>query len=171
MKERYSTMKLWHYKLIPFLLDKQLKKQLKTLNYIINRKALNKSYMYVHEYGKEQLLVYIKLVENEMKKRNLKIKELKNYNNYFKRIIEDAKAYENFNNFSFCKLYKLFPCHHTEKYFEECYTNLVNMYKKRHKSSEIETYNKLISFYKKRLEHFQLVERQVLKILNHENNN
>lgn len=108
-------MRLWHYKLIPYLPDKQLLSQWRELNSIFKKQDKHILINYIYEYPKEDLLGYTYLVIEEMQKRKFKIKSVSNCISYFGKMFlnESVKApCEPFNN------------HHHNFYLLTCFTNL-----------------------------------------------
>ena len=87
-------MRLWHYKLIQYLPKSQLVAQWRELNSIYKKQDNHILINYIYSYDKSDLLVYSNLVINEMTKRNYKIKNWENYNNYFKDIDEISLYYD-----------------------------------------------------------------------------
>lgn len=67
-------MRLWHYRLISFLPDSQLKEQWKDLNTIFRRQPRDILIDYVYLYPKADLLTYTDIVMSEMIRRGMKPK-------------------------------------------------------------------------------------------------
>lgn len=89
-------MRLWHYQLIPYLPNSQLVSQWRELNAIFTKETNHILINYIYDYSKEELYDYTNLVLDELKKRNINIKTLNNYNRYFMDIqdyIESLKPY------------------------------------------------------------------------------
>ena len=68
-------MRLWHYKLIPFLPRSQLLAQWRELNSIFAKQDRHILINYVYEYQKKNLYYYTNLVLDEMRKRGYKTKK------------------------------------------------------------------------------------------------
>ena len=110
-------MRLWHYKLLPYLPDSQLVAQWRELNSIYKKQDKHILINYVYTYPKENLLLYSRMIIREIMKRGYKIKSWENYNNYFKDISNGVVVDKN-----------PFPNHHTDRYLEQCYFNLEEKY-------------------------------------------
>ena len=76
-------MRLWHYKLIPFLPNSQLIAQWRELNSIFKKQDKHILINYVYEYQKLDLYIYSRLVILEMLRRKIVIRSLKNFDNHF----------------------------------------------------------------------------------------
>lgn len=109
-------MRLWHYKLIPFLPNSQLMAQWRELNSIYVKQDDHILINYVYEYPKENLLAYSLLVIKEMLRRDIDIKKWANYDLYFK----DVKLSTKIDN--------PFPNHHDNRYLLQCFYNLQEKY-------------------------------------------
>ena len=83
-------MRLWHYKLIPYLPNSQLIAQWRELNTIFVKQPNHILINYVYDYPKCHLFEYTQLVLQEMEKRGFDITRVKyrNFRNYF-----DTKRY------------------------------------------------------------------------------
>ena len=125
-------MRLWHYKLIPYLPKSQLVSQWKELNSIFKKQDKHILINYVYEYNIQELNYYTDLVINEMGKRNIKIKNWTNYNDMF-------------NEPTNTKL-QPFKRHHTKQYLLECFMNLEEKYFCGQKDFDMATYLKLWNF-------------------------
>ena len=140
-------MRLWHYKLIPFLPNSQLVAQWRELNSIFKKQDKHILINYVYEYPKENLLTYSAIVLAEIKKRGFKIKSYENYRNYF--IDADAKS----SCDGFINLDNPFPNHHTNRYLQQCFYNLQEKYDRGQKDFSEEEYKRLEEFVIKELFH------------------
>ena len=131
-------MRLWHYKLIPFLPKSQLIAQWRELNSIFKKQDKHILINYVYEYDKSHLLAYSMLVMSEMYKRGYKINSSKNFDDYFKdtRLI----AIGDLENF------KPFPLHHDKRYLKQCFYNLQEKYDRGQKDFSKQQYNALLKF-------------------------
>ena len=109
-------MRLWHYKLIPYLPTSQLTAQWKELNSIYKNQPRHLLINYVYDYSKDHLYSYSKLVINELKRRNIKIRSFDNFEEYFARnkvYIDNLMPFHN---------------HHTARYLRQCFYNLQEKY-------------------------------------------
>ena len=79
-------MRLWHYRLIPFLPKSQLIAQWRELNSIFKKQDNHILINYVYEYPKEHLWNYTLMVIKVMKDRGIKINNWKNYASYFANV-------------------------------------------------------------------------------------
>lgn len=76
-------MRLWHWKLIPYLPKSQLLSQWRELNSIYKNQPRHILINYVYEYPKQDLFEYSNLVLKEMLSRGYKVTSTKNFVNYF----------------------------------------------------------------------------------------
>ena len=120
-------MRLWHYRLLPFLPKSQLIAQWRELNSIFKKQDKHILINYVYEYSKENLMWYTELVLAEMLHRRYKIKSTTNMCKYF----EDTKLVEMGNPF---------PRHHTDRYMLQCYYNLQEKFDRGQKDYMLENY-------------------------------
>lgn len=108
-------MRLWHYKLLPYLPKSQLLAQWRELNSIFKKQDKHILINYVYEYDKKDLGIYSNLVIKEMLSRGIKINNWKNYEEYFKgETFYYNELYE----------YKPFKNHHNKRYLLQCFFNL-----------------------------------------------
>lgn len=133
-------MRLWHYKLIPFLPNSQLLAQWRELNSIFKKQDKHILINYVYEYPKANLLYYSVLVVNEMNDRGYKTKMI-NFCNYF--TAEDFAQSTIFNDGD-----NPFPSHHTDRYLLQCFYNLQEKYDRGQKDFSEERFDKLADFIK-----------------------
>jgi len=110
-------MRLWHYRLIPYLPKSQLIAQWRELNSIYVKQDKHILINYIYEYPKYDLEAYSNMVVDEMKKRGIKAN------------LENGKKYFN-DSFTrlFSKDYIPFKKHHTDRYLIQCYYNLQEKY-------------------------------------------
>lgn len=127
-------MRLWHYKLIPYLPKSQLLDQWRELNIIFKKQDKHILINYVYEYHKLDLLVYSDLVIAEMLKRGYKL----NTNNYYRYFGKFDIIYE--------ADYKPFKYHHNSRYLEQCFYNLQEKYDRGQKDFSYEIYDDLLNF-------------------------
>ena len=124
-------MRLWHYKLIPYLPELQLLAQWRELNSIFANKPRHILINYVYNYSKDYLYTYTNLVINEMQKRNIKVKSMEHYNTYFENI--------KYNNEYFVE--------HDDIYLTICYYNLTEKYLRGQKDFSQILWERLNYFY------------------------
>lgn len=110
-------MRLWHYKLLPFLPKSQLLAQWRELNSIFKNQPKHILINYIYEYSKYDLYIYANLVITEMENRGYRIKSIENYKRYFGE--ED-----------FVYIDDPFPDHHDDEYLAICYFNLLEKYQR-----------------------------------------
>lgn len=130
-------MRLWHYKLIPFLPDSQLLAQWRELNSIFKKQDKHILINYVYEYPKYDLLIYSRMIVNEMNYRNFKIKSLDNLYKYFN--IKDL--HDNGTMW-----YEPFLQHQNKRYLKQCFYNLQEKYDRGQKDFSKEQYFNLLEF-------------------------
>lgn len=130
-------MRLWHYKLIPFLPNSQLIAQWRELNSIFKKQDKHILINYVYEYNECHLWNYSRLVIEEMKNRGFKIKSLENFNNYFGSY---PKKY--------LIIHYIFFEHHNNRYLLQCFYNLQEKYDRGQKDFNKEQYERLEAFVK-----------------------
>lgn len=128
LASKEKPMRLWHYKLIPFLPKSQLIAQWRELNSIFKKQDNHILINYVYEYPKEDLMEYTCRLLREMRRRDITIKSKENMNKYFGK-----EKNEIFNNLvSLRKEYKgnyiPFRKHHNNRYLIQCYFNLQEKY-------------------------------------------
>lgn len=109
-------MRLWHYKIIPYLPKSQLIAQWRELNSIFAKQDKHILINYIYNYPKDYLYSYSSCVLDEMKKHGYQIKKWDNYNEYFESL-----------RFSKPNMNLIYSEHNSE-YFEICYWNLREKY-------------------------------------------
>ena len=129
-------MRLWDYRIVPYLPRLQLVAEWRELNSVFKKQDNHILINYIYNYPKEYLLTYTNKVIKEMKKRNIKIKSYANYNNYFEGIVEKKDM--------------VFKEHNIE-YLTICYWNLREKYLRGQKGFSDEEWRKLDDFYQKNL--------------------
>ncbi len=67
-------MRLWHYKLLPFLPKSQLMAQWRELNSIYAKQDKHILINFIYEYDRVELLIYSALVISELKERKVNIR-------------------------------------------------------------------------------------------------
>ena len=136
-------MRLWHYKLIPFLPKSQLLAQWRELNSIFKNQPKHILINYVYEYPKKDLLYYTRLVLAEMNGRGCKIKNQENAELY----LSDVPLRDNL------EMYPLenpdfhpFERHHDDEYLTICYFNLLEKYQRGQKDFDGEAMHRLAEY-------------------------
>ena len=133
-------MRLWHYKLIPFLPDKQLRGQWSELNDIFSNQKNHILINYVYEYPKDDLFIYSAMIVEEMHKRGYAIKFSENFNNYFGLDMYKRP----------CD-YTPFKRHHNNRYLQQCFYNLQEKFDRCQKDFSEEQFKQLEKFVIKEL--------------------
>lgn len=132
-------MRLWHYKLIPYLPKSQLLAQWRELNSIFKKQDKHILINYIYDYDKRVLHDYSCEVMSEMANRGYKIKSTENFYNYF--IDEGITGYKGAR-------FK----EHDKEYLTICYYNLKEKYLRGQKDFTKECWDKLDYFVRKELE-------------------
>lgn len=130
-------MRLWHYKLLPYLPRLQLQSQWRELNSIYKKQDKHILINYIYDYSKEYLLVYSLQVIKELRNRGINVKTMDNFNSYF---------YEYKSTF----IDKSFP-EHNDRYLLQCYYNLQEKYDRGQAEFTKEQFDKLTIFVQKEL--------------------
>ena len=133
-------MRLWHYKLIPFLPKSQLLAQWRELNSIYKKQDKHILINYVYEYPREDLLAYSLLVMSEMNERGIEIKKTENFDSYFSGVY--VKNIPNLESFI------PFKNHHNNRYLLQCFYNLQEKYDRGQKDFRYGLYLDLEDFVK-----------------------
>ena len=119
-------MRLWHYKLLPYLPKQQLLGQWQELNSIFKNENKHILINYVYKYDCEDLYNYATLVINEMTNRNYKT-NIKNLCRYF----DDREFYAlgfTGNTMDLWSDKPPFKNHHNNEYLKICCWNLYEKY-------------------------------------------
>ena len=130
-------MRLWHYKLIPYLPKSQLLAQWRELNSIYKKQDKHILINYIYEYDMGELYSYSIMILNEFMDRGYKIKSSDNYMNYFRNIIGSGRI-----------TITPFNRHHNEQYLIQCFYNLQEKYDRGQKDFSRAEYEKLENFIK-----------------------
>lgn len=149
-------MRLWDYRLLPYLPKSQLIAQWRELNSIFKKQDKHILINYVYEYEKVNLVEYTLLVVKEMNNRGFKITSFHNAYNYFNDmlcscIFKEAYIPNEFIN-GFLSGRNPFPLHHTNRYLVQCFYNLQEKYDRGQLDFSSEIYNKLEGFVRDYLE-------------------
>lgn len=105
-------MRLWHYKLIPYLPKSQLLAQWRELNSFFAKQDKHILINYIYRYDKEYLRTYAWDVINEMLKRGYKVNTMDHAARYFGEM-----------TFQECDESKRFA-EHNHRYLQQCFFNL-----------------------------------------------
>lgn len=132
-------MRLWHYKLIPFLPKSQLLAQWRELNSIFKKQDKHILINYIYEYPKENLFNYSCMVINKMIQKKIKITSSKAMRDYFE--VDEI----NFSNI----VDNPFPQHHNFRYLQQCFFNLEEKFDRGQKDFSREQYDELQELYSK----------------------
>ena len=130
-------MRLWDYRLIPYLPKSQLLAQWRELNSIFKKQDKHILINYIYDYDKRPLLNYSQSVMREMFNRGYKIRCLDNYFKYFEKT--NSFGTERFKE-------------HNDEYLIICYYNLKEKYIRGQKDFTKEIWENLEEFYKKEIE-------------------
>ncbi len=130
-------MRLWHYKLLPYLPKSQLIAQKRECDLIwkdiANGKKTNHILInYIWEYVDylKELSIYYRLLKDEFDKRGFKFNAK---NHRFRWFTED-----------YVKSYKPFNIHHNDRYLLQNFYNLQEKYDRGQKDFDYTTYKKLL---------------------------
>lgn len=147
-------MRLWYYKILPFLPTSQLSAQWRELNSIFKKQDNHILINYIYAYDKQTLYNYTQLVLQEMNKRNYNIKAWTNYNNYF----SDADYTITDSMFN----------EHDFEYLTICYYNLYEKFLRGQKDFSQDRFNQLDKFYKEEEKKFltKFSEYDTINIVN-----
>lgn len=129
-------IRLWHYKLFPYLPQKQLVSQWRELCLIFNKGNRFIIINYVYDYPKEDLYKYTLLLLDELSKRNINIKQWKYFNNYFIDILDKNILIDS----------NIFINHQTSRYLFQCFINLQEKYERGQKDFHKYLYENLCNF-------------------------
>lgn len=128
-------MRIWHWKLLPYLPKSQLLAQWRELNSIFKKQDKHILINYIYDYELLDLHEYSLMVIKEMNHRGYNLK-LDNFFAYFRSVV-------------FCKgrgLYPPFQRHHTKEYLLQCFMNLEEKFERFQSDFDRETYLKLWNF-------------------------
>lgn len=131
-------MRLWHWRLLPYLPKSQLIAQWRELNSIYVKQDKHILINYIYEYDRVHLLAYSLLVMNELQARDIEVRSLDNFSEYFKNTrLLSAGNLEKFEPF---------PEHHTRRYELQCFANLQEKYDRGQSDFSDEVYERLRKF-------------------------
>ena len=132
-------MRLWHYKLLPYLPKSQLLAQWRELNSIFRKQDKHILINYVYEHPREDLLTYTILVLREMEKRGISItsKSVDNYVWYFGKSLSELD-HDSLSE-PFADVMNL-------RYLTQCFYNLQEKYDRGQKDFGEKEYDALVRF-------------------------
>lgn len=128
-------MRLWHWKLLPYLPKSQLVAQWRELNSIYVKQDKHILINYVYDYDRVHLLAYSLLVIDECNKRNIRIVEWGKFNKFF----ENTRLLS-INNM---QTFEPFPQHHNFRYLRQCFYNLQEKYDRGQEDFSREQYQQM----------------------------
>lgn len=134
-------MRLWHIDLIPYLPTAQLKAQWRELNSIYKKQDNHILINYIYNYSDLYLFDYTCMVLQELKHRNIKVKNYSNCYNYF-------YAMSNYGTISLKNRYDYKYKEHDDNYLTICYWNLREKYIRKQKDFTEDVWLKLDKYYK-----------------------
>lgn len=138
-------MRLWHYRILPYLPKSQILAQYRELNSIYKKQDKHILINYIYEYSKEDLYYYSILVIGEMIKRGFKVHNLQNLQQYFN--LTDEVMYLGIPNADKFKLQNpIFINHHNDRYLLQCFYNLQEKFDRKQKDFTEEQYINLKNF-------------------------
>lgn len=129
-------MRLWHIDLIQYLPKSQLKAQWRELNSIFKKQDNHILINYIYTYPKEYLFNYSLEVISQIRRRDIKIRSLDNFNNYFNSVLH--KHLIDIEDLRFSE--------HNNEYLAICYWNLREKYLRGQKDFKKECFEKLYDF-------------------------
>ena len=132
-----GIVRLWHYKLIPYLPKSQLLAQWREINTIFAGKDQDHILIRYAKKSNTPLYYYSVEVAREMSNRGYKV-NAKRFDEYFENVI-------------YSDIYEMFPEHNNE-YLTICYWNLREKYLRGQKDFTKEVWDKLDYFVRKELE-------------------
>ena len=135
-------MRLWHYKLIPYLPKLQIVSLWRELNSIFVKQNKHILINYVYEYSKFHLYKYAILVRDALLEKNYNLNH-DHFLEYFKNDIEFPTAADYLQNFT---QLNPFPNHHNDRYLLQCFYNLQEKYDRGQKDFSKELYENLENF-------------------------
>lgn len=131
-------MRLWHWKLLPYLPKSQLLAQWRELNSIYVKQDDHILINYIYEYDRVHLLAYSLLVIDEMNKRGIEVKSMDNFNKFFERT--------RLLSVGSLQTFEPFPQHHNHRYLLQCFANLQEKFDRGQSDFTKEIYEELRKF-------------------------
>lgn len=141
-------MRLWDYRLLPYLPKSQILAEWRELNSIFKKEDKHILINYIYEYDKKDLYYYSILVIGEMIRRKMTVRNLQNMQQYFN--LTDEVMYLGIPNADKFKLKEpVFKNHHTDRYLIQCFYNLQEKFDRGQKDFSKEEYINLQNFIRK----------------------
>lgn len=137
-------MRLWHYKLIPYLPNSQLIAQWRELNALASSKPKHILINYIYNYSNEYLLAYGMAIKNEMHNRWMRVNSIIKF--------AEALGFHYRSEFNPTLHYP----EHNDRYLLQCFYNLQEKYDRGQKDFTTEIYVKLANFVKSKLRDLQI---------------
>lgn len=134
-------MRLWHYKLLPYLPKSQLIAQWRELNSIFKKQNKHILINYIYGYPKDDLISYTRMVIDELKMRGYTV-DIHNFENYFGTRFGRDETY--WVDTMYIK--EPFRKHHNNRYLLQCFYNLQEKYDRGQQDFDYGTYWKLLRF-------------------------
>lgn len=131
-------MRLWHWKLLPYLPQSQLLAQWRELNSIYVKQDDHILINYIYEYDRVHLLAYSLLVIDEMNKRGIEVKSMDNFNKFFERT--------RLLSVGSLQTFEPFPQYHNHRYLLQCFANLQEKFDRGQSDFTKEIYEELRKF-------------------------
>lgn len=146
-------MRLWSYKLLPYLPKSQLLAQWRELNSIFKKQDKHILINYIYDYDKLYLKNYANKVMIELSYIGVKFSQnsINNYNNYFKELEGDRTKHPNDRLWFPSNNEKYVYKEHNNEYLTICYYNLKEKYLRGQKDFTADVWEKLDDFYKKEM--------------------
>lgn len=138
-------MRLWHYKLIPFLPKSQLLAQWRELNSIYEKEDDHILINYIYDSLKVDFAIYSLIVIKEFEKRGYKIKSYKKFEKYFDCKIKDCKSIKLHD----LNLINIYSKYHNKRYLKQCFYNLQEKYDRGQKDFSANEYYKIVDYLEK----------------------
>lgn len=130
-------MRLWHYKLIPYLPKSQLVSQWRELNSMFKKQDNHILINYIYDYDKSYLYEYSLIVISEIKSRGYRINKWDNYNDYFNDYLHTyGLGYSINHHFK----------EHNDEYLTICYWNLYEKHLRGQKDFDDDLWRELHDF-------------------------
>lgn len=136
-------MRLWHIDLVKngLLPKSQIIAQWRELNSIFKKEDKHILINYIYDYGKYHLKAYADAVIFQMNRKNIKIKSMEKYYNYFECLGVDF-----YNSYT-----PQYPEHNNE-YLLSNFFNLLEKYRRGQKDFDDETFSRLYDFINKKID-------------------
>lgn len=133
-------MRLYHYKLIPYLPNSDLKEQWRQLQQIFKQKQKDIFINYIYGYPRRYIQEYSKAVMNEMEHRGYKITDTA-FQHYLDYCMKDGFLKTSYSGED------VHFREHSDLYLKICYYNLCEKYLRGQADFDDDTFYKLQDFY------------------------